>query len=347
LEILCSNDDSDHDGLSDDIEENGCTQVDNPDTDGDGIKDGDEDKNHNGVKEANETDPCNADTDDDNMPDKWETDHNLDPLTDDAAGDKDGDGFSNLREYYACTAPWDIMDIPYFEPEIENFETGDFTNFPWKRGGSGSWSVIDTSSHEGQYSARSFNVEDYGTASLETNIFCEAGQVSFWYAVDSEADYDFLNFYIDGTLIDQWSGYIDFTRAEYAVDTGMHNFKWVYEKDKSGSVGDDATWIDDITFPGSVDSDADGMPDGWEIDNDLKPLTDDSAGDADKDLFTNHMEYLMGTDPINPTDFPAFSNGFDADLDVDGLDLIRFVDGLTSGMVIQTELPDFAKGFGK
>jgi hypothetical protein len=339
--------DSDHDGLSDAIEENWCTQVDNPDTDGDGIKDGDEDKNHNGIKEADETDPCNADTDEDKMPDGWEIDHNLNPLANDAADDEDGDGFSNLREYYADTDPRSIMDVPYFEPEIEDFETGDFTGFPWQTGGSGSWSVIDTSSHEGLYSAGSLDVEDYGTASLETNIFCEAGLISFWYAVDSEDGYDFLNFYIDGTLIGWWSGYIDFTRAEYEIETGMHNFMWVYEKDKSDSGGNDTAWIDDITFPGSVDSDSDGMPDGWEIDHDLDGLFDDSADDADGDLFTNQMEYLMGTDPRDPADCPPVSKGFDADLDVDGSDLSRFVDGLAGGVLTQADLQAFAESFGR
>ena len=50
----------------------------------------------------------NADTDDDNdgMPDAYEDSFvGLDPLVDDAAGDIDGDGFSNLEEYIAGTDP--------------------------------------------------------------------------------------------------------------------------------------------------------------------------------------------------------------------------------------------------
>ena len=46
------------------------------------------------------------------------------------------------------------------------------------------------------------------------------------------------------------------------------------------------------------DTDSDGMPNGWEVDNSLDPLTNDAVEDADGDRFTNLEEYLVGTDPI-------------------------------------------------
>jgi hypothetical protein len=45
------------------------------------------------------------DTDSDGMPDDWENEHGLDPYDDDAGGDLDGDGLSNLAEYLAATDP--------------------------------------------------------------------------------------------------------------------------------------------------------------------------------------------------------------------------------------------------
>jgi hypothetical protein len=33
------------------------------------------------------------------MPDDWEQAHGLDPTRDDGAGDRDGDGYTNLEEY--------------------------------------------------------------------------------------------------------------------------------------------------------------------------------------------------------------------------------------------------------
>ena len=52
--------DSDEDGLPDDLESTMCTDPNDADTDDDGIKDGDEDTNHNGVVDPGETDPCNV-----------------------------------------------------------------------------------------------------------------------------------------------------------------------------------------------------------------------------------------------------------------------------------------------
>jgi hypothetical protein len=46
-----------------------------------------------------------ADTDHDGMPNEWETQFDLDPLANDAGGDLDGDGVSNLDEYRAGSHP--------------------------------------------------------------------------------------------------------------------------------------------------------------------------------------------------------------------------------------------------
>jgi hypothetical protein len=50
----------------------------------------------------------------------------------------------------------------------------------------------------------------------------------------------------------------------------------------------------------SVDTDNDGMPDGWEVQHSLNPLVDDSEEDADNDGLANLEEYLQRSDPQDP-----------------------------------------------
>ena len=64
------------------------------------------------------------------------------------------------------------------------------------------------------------------------------------------------------------------------------------------------------TDPLVSDSDGDGMPDGWEVDNSLDPLTDDSSLDLDNDGLTNFDEYQAGTDPnASDTDSDGLTDG--------------------------------------
>jgi len=110
--------DTDGDGLPDDLENTTCTNPSNSDTDNDGIIDGVEDANHNGLVDSNETDPCNSDTDGDGMSDGWEVTYGLNPIVDDASGDVDNDGYSNLQEYLSGTEPSDSNSKP--NPPIAN-----------------------------------------------------------------------------------------------------------------------------------------------------------------------------------------------------------------------------------
>ena len=65
----------------------------------DAINDPDQDGLINVDEYLNDTDPHDADSDDDGMTDAWEVANGLDPLSDDAASDPDGDGISNLVEF--------------------------------------------------------------------------------------------------------------------------------------------------------------------------------------------------------------------------------------------------------
>ena len=90
--------DTDGDGLTNLQEFQNNTNPNNPDTDGDGLTDYEEVITYN-------TDPNSSDSDADGMLDDWEVSNNLNPIVDDASGDLDGDGLTNLQEFQNNTDP--------------------------------------------------------------------------------------------------------------------------------------------------------------------------------------------------------------------------------------------------
>ncbi|MCB2220950.1 MAG: T9SS type A sorting domain-containing protein [Bacteroidetes bacterium] len=133
---------------------------------------------------------------------------------------------------------------------VEDFETGTFEMFEWELTGNAEWEITSTDPYEGTYSAKSGAMSDNQTSALSLNVEVSTDdQISFFYKVSSEANYDYLNFYMDGVLQDEWSGEIGWTEAVYDVTAGNHTFKWEYTKDFSVSSGSDCAWVDFIVFP--------------------------------------------------------------------------------------------------
>ncbi|OPX28177.1 MAG: hypothetical protein B1H06_03705 [Candidatus Cloacimonas sp. 4484_143] len=133
--------------------------------------------------------------------------------------------------------------------DIEDFESGDFSSHNWNFTGSSDW-FIDTDAYEGFYSAKSGSIENnsFSTIFIILNVTQES-EISFWKKVSSEENYDYLKFYVDGDLQDEWSGEVDWSEESYVVQTGNHALQWTYEKDQGVVAGDDCAWIDYILFP--------------------------------------------------------------------------------------------------
>ncbi len=100
----------------------------------------------------------------------------------------------------------------------------------------------------GTYSARSGDISDGESTSLEFTGVTANGTMSFSYNVSTEAGYDFLTFSIDGVQLAQWSG-TQSGNFSTPLSLGQHTLKWTYVKDGSISSGSDAAWIDDVVIP--------------------------------------------------------------------------------------------------
>ena len=148
---------------------------------------------------------------------------------------------------------YDVTNV--FYPKIgllmEDWETGDFSKFNWQTDGNQPWTINSQYPYDGYYDAESGDITNSETSELHIQYQVMGNDsISFWRKVSSEEDFDFMNFYIDGILIEQWSGRTEgWRRQAYAVTPGMHEFKWTYEKDYGGSDGADKCWVDDIELP--------------------------------------------------------------------------------------------------
>jgi hypothetical protein len=133
---------------------------------------------------------------------------------------------------------------------LEDFETGNFNAMAWEMAGNANWTIDNTTSHDGSYSAKSGVITHNQTSTLQlTANVIQAGDISFWYSVSSEANYDYFRFYVDGSLITEAAGTVAWTQYTHALAAGEHTIAFTYYKDGSVSSGSDCAWVDEIIFP--------------------------------------------------------------------------------------------------
>lgn len=133
---------------------------------------------------------------------------------------------------------------------VEDFELGELDPSMWANHAAYPWTFDTNDPYEGQYCLKSGQISDNSETYIVLNY--EVGEndsIAFYYKVSSEGTYDKMHFYIDSQEMDQWSGTIGWTRAQYAVTAGTHAFKWKYGKDTSVSSGQDCCWIDFVILP--------------------------------------------------------------------------------------------------
>lgn len=136
---------------------------------------------------------------------------------------------------------------------MEDFESGNFNQFPWTHAGNQPWIIALNEGNTGNFGAKSGTITHSQSSQLILNYDVSTNDtISFYYKVSSESNYDFLRFYINNELKGQWSGTVNWSIAKYAVTAGPKTFKWEYMKDNTVSSGSDRAWIDDIVFPPRV-----------------------------------------------------------------------------------------------
>ena len=123
------------------------------------------------------------------------------------------------------------------------------TALSFTTGGSADWFAQTTTSYYDGDAARSPDISHSQDSWMQTTV-SGAGTVKFYWKVSSEEDFDFLEFYIDGSLQQKISGLEDdWERQTYMISTsGSHTLEWRYVKDGSGDSGSDCGWVDKVEW---------------------------------------------------------------------------------------------------
>ncbi|MBL4584576.1 MAG: FG-GAP repeat protein [Pseudomonadales bacterium] len=192
---------------------------------------------------------------------------------------------------------------------VDDFEQGNLGRLNWNPTGDANWHVTNEAAQEGAFSVASGDITDSQSSGLSIDVNVTDSTVSFWYLVDSEEDYDFLHFYIDGDLMLEAADIYPWARFKANLSAGSHTLTWTYTKDSSESEGADKAWVDNIIIwtdncplvanPDQADIDDDGLGDACDDDSDNDgvpdiadafPLDDTETTDTDNDGIGNHAD---------------------------------------------------------
>lgn len=133
---------------------------------------------------------------------------------------------------------------------VEDFESQELDPNLWIMDTQHPWTFDTNDPYEGVYCMKSGAItHNQETSIILTQDVGGADSIAFYYKVSSEANWDWLYFYIDDNKIDEKSGLIDWSYAQYPVTEGVHTFTWKYKKDTSVNGNEDCCWIDFVIMP--------------------------------------------------------------------------------------------------
>jgi hypothetical protein len=122
----------------------------------------------------------------------------------------------------------------------------------WTTGGTAPWFPQSTTTHDGVAAAQSGLITHSQDSWMQTSLV-GPGTLIYWWKVSSESGYDYLEFYLDGVLQSgRISGTVDWQKKTNSIAAGAHTVKWRYIKDYMVSSGQDAGWVDQVSYTGTA-----------------------------------------------------------------------------------------------
>jgi hypothetical protein len=144
-------------------------------------------------------------------------------------------------------------------------------DYDWYSEGNAVWSgEWSKEASDGMHSARSGVIGDSKETVLGLHLE-GAGTLSFDWRASCEERYDAVRLEVDGALVRTISGDVAWTNVCIELGLGKHDIRWVYKKGRSGSVGEDAVWVDKVVWTSAAEPTLkDALGDFvWETDGDV------------------------------------------------------------------------------
>ena len=148
---------------------------------------------------------------------------------------------------YVLTAQF--RPIAYTFDFAPPFSSTNLLAAPWATSGDQPWLLAAGAGPAGGYALRSGPISDSQQSLVQLGVSTRAGAASFDFRVSSEQGWDFLEFYLDGFLVERWSGDQPWQTYQFQVSAGGHLLVWRYVKDPNFSAGQDAAWISNLYLP--------------------------------------------------------------------------------------------------
>ena len=136
---------------------------------------------------------------------------------------------------------------------LETFESGDWSRLPWQREGDAPWELTRETASTGAWSARSGAVTNSGVSVLRLDRETPSGGGSFDFRTETEAGWDFLEFWVNGERRERWSGVNGWQTYVFNLSAGKNRMEWRFSRDRTFGGTRDAVWIDDLDLPETVE----------------------------------------------------------------------------------------------
>jgi hypothetical protein len=149
-----------------------------------------------------------------------------------------------MNQNYTLAASFRVISY------TDGFESGGFSGrLPWTSFGQAPWTVQSDSVYEGRFAARSGLISNNQQSSLFLQVNLTAGAGAFRVRVSSESGWDAVEFYLNGTLQNRWTGDLPWQYYQFPVTDGPNTLEWRYVKDANFSAGLDSAFLDNLYLP--------------------------------------------------------------------------------------------------